>query len=146
VTQNGGIASPFYVSGTSFVLPNATSAALVGVKATGSDSITLGQVLGNNILAGGIGQKNLPLASPWNISTNRAGPETNGTLEWYQHGGASGTDYNAIETDNVAGSTPYTVVVGLKNNNIAGGQTFDGAQDLDIRQKSLGMYLFIKAL
>jgi len=145
VTQNGGVSSPFYVSGTSFTLPNATGAALVGVKSTGADSIGLGALAGSNILTGGIPTKNLPVTSPYNISTDVAGSETDGILAWHQRGGAGGADYNAISTAASSGSTVYNVTIEPKQNNTAGGQVENGAQDLDFRQRSLGMYLFIKA-
>ena len=141
VTKNGGFSSPFYVSGTSFKLPDSTGAALVGVKVGGSDSISLGQLVGSNILTGGILPKHLPVASPWQI--NDPGHSHPIVPAGAFEAGAGGTSvpFNGAGNTNTA-----TTGITLKQNNVAGGMPDNGAQDLDIRQKSLGFYLYIKAL
>lgn len=145
VTKNGGALSPFYVSSTSFLLPNATGAALVGVKGSGADSITLGQIVGNNILAGGIPNINLPVVAPYKTAAHSHGAPFNGYLVGRSGGGTFISPGTGVDVS-LESSTDATVDTNLTNNNIAGGQAADGGQDLDFRQKSLGMYLFIKAL
>jgi microcystin-dependent protein len=146
VTQNGGVASPFYVSGTSFTLPNSTGATLVGVKSTGDDSITLGQIIGNNILAGGIPKINLPVVAPYKTAAHNHGVLA-GSNGFITARSGTGTLVSGAGVDlGIDFTTGNTANTDLTNNNIAGGQAADGGQDFDIRQKSLGMFLFIKAL
>lgn len=145
VTQNGGVSSPFYVSGTSFKLPDPTGAALVGVKSSGADSITLGQLVGQNTLSGGIPTVNLPVTSPYGLTDpGHTHPLANdGTNDG---GGAGFFIQGNVNNGGSLNTSSATTGITVKTNNIAGGQIANGGQDLDIRQKSLGIYLYIKAL
>lgn len=138
VTQNGGVSSPFYVSGTSFTLPNSTGATLVGVKTTGTDSIALGEIKGVNeyVLLGA----NLPEVCPYPIvdpghihvipNVQDADGVAVGTSMVGQDGGSPTS--NGLTSSATTG-------ISIGNNSGAGGTA------IDMRQRSLGAYLFIKA-
>lgn len=131
VTQNNGVLSPFYVSATTFNLPNATGAAFVGVKASGVDSITLGEIKGTNqyVLVG----NNLPEVCPYPIvmGGQQGVPNTASTIP--------ASDTPAINT--IYAAADFFDVTATMGNNIG-----DGGTAIDMRQQSLGVFLFIKAV
>jgi len=133
VTQNGGASSPFYVSGTTFNLPNATGAALVGVKSSGVDSITLGQIAGNTNSQYTLLPANLPEICPYpaTSTTGALGVLTSVPVN-------SGLEAGVIYSTASFGGISITTTMGTN--------TATGDTAFDVRQRSLGMYLFIKAL
>ena len=137
VTQNGGAKSPFYVSGTTFNLPNATGATLVGVKASGVDSITLGEIKGANqyVLLG----DNLPDICPYPI----VDPGHEHAYVNYPNTGNIG-DGGTSASSNKTPTAQSTSKIGT--NVTIGNNSGNGGTAIDMRQRSLGMYLFIKAV
>jgi len=104
----------------------------------------LGSTIGVNKLIGGIPTKNLPVISPWGIdvSTNLDDYYILTDPGLNENHGATGSPNVPREGAFVHG----TLSVTPKNNNIAGGQSENGAQDLDIRQPTIAARFIIKAI
>lgn len=132
VTNNGGATSPFRNGATGFFLPNATGAALVGVKPAGVDSITLGQIAGNLNSQYTLSAANLPEICPYPATSST--PALGVTSSVIRN---SGLEANQVYDIASFGAIAITTTMGT--NSATGDTAFD------VRQRSLGMYLYIKA-
>ena len=138
-----GTPHPF-ISGDNFILPNMNGRVLAQIDPAQSGVFdAFGSTIGVNKLIGGIPTKNLPVISPWGIdvSTNLDDYYILTDPGLNVNHGSTGSPNVPMESAFVHG----TLSVTPKNNNIAGGQSENGAQDLDIRQPTIAARFIIKA-